>query len=190
MRNLKSLLILAVLGAATASCGNVVRSSRAPVLLVIDSLAGAGTPPGPPVESSLASVDACSGPCGDSGTVTLRVSLKDVGTGAVANAPSPNNDVTITGYRVSYRRTDGLNTQGIYVPYTFDGVVTGTIPATGTLTMNFELVRSIAKLQSPLLDVAKNRTVLAAIADVTFYGNDLVGNAVTATGSLQLEFRE
>ena len=47
MRHLGKFLVLAVLGAATASCGDVVRSGRAPVFLVIDTLtASQGAAPG------------------------------------------------------------------------------------------------------------------------------------------------
>ena len=44
MRHITRLFVLAALGAVTASCGDVARSGRAPVFLVIDSIgATAGT---------------------------------------------------------------------------------------------------------------------------------------------------
>ncbi len=40
MRSAHRIIILAALGAAAASCGDVVRQGRAPVLLVVNSLPG------------------------------------------------------------------------------------------------------------------------------------------------------
>ena len=78
---------------------------------------------------------------------------KDIGTGTTP-APSPNNEITVTRYRVTYRRSDGRNTPGVDVPYAFDGAATGTIPSGGTLTLDFELVRHIAKEEPPLAPLA------------------------------------
>ena len=39
--------------------------------------------------------------------------------------------MTIDRYRVSYRRADGRNMQGVDVPYTFDSAVTFTVPTQG-----------------------------------------------------------
>ena len=40
--------------------------------------------------------------------------------------PSDNSSMTITRYRVTYRRADGRNVPGIDVPYAFDGAATRT----------------------------------------------------------------
>ena len=63
----------------------------------------------------------------DTGTITLRAPLKDVGTSITTLAPSTNNEVTVNRYRVEYTRTDGRNVQGVDVPFAWDGAVTGTI---------------------------------------------------------------
>src|SRR5207245_6441050 len=114
----------------------------------------------------------------DLGQVTLRLSLKDQG-GAVTLAPSKNNEVTITRYHVDYIRADGRNTPGVDVPYGFDGAITGTIPANGTLVIGFELVRHDAKIEAPLALLLSNLSVIDTIAPVTFYGHDQVGNIVS-----------
>ena len=46
----------------------------------------------------------------------LRIAPKDIGT-ARHRRRRPNNEVTITRYRVIYRRADGRNTPGVDVPY-------------------------------------------------------------------------
>ena len=194
---------LAALAAMSASCGDVSRQGRSPVYLVIDSLQGrrGAATPGPlsgtvvsDVITNVTSPPPCSSgsPCptvfNDSGQVVLRTSLKDIGSAANPTVPTSNNEVTITRYRVSYRRADGRNIPGVDVPYGFEGAATGTIPTGGTLTLTFELVRSLAKEESPLLELKVSAVVITAIADVTFYGRDQVGNDITTTGSILIEF--
>jgi hypothetical protein len=102
--------------------------------------------------------------------------------------PTSNNQVTLTRYHVTYRRADGRNTPGLDVPFGFDGAATGTVPPTGALTLSFELVRHVAKQESPLAQLVLSPNIINTIADVTFYGTDLVGNAVSASGSMSIEF--
>lgn len=197
-RVLTSLASLAILAAASG-CGDVIRTGRAPVVLVIDLLQaasgggfGAGTFGGT-LRSDVIVLLSSPAPCtpaarcptvyNDSGQVTLRLVPKDVSV-----APTTNNQVTINRYRVSYRRADGRNTPGLDVPYGFDGAVTGTVPAISPLTLGFEIVRHVAKEETPLVQLAQNPQIIATIADVTFYGTDLVGNAVSVTGSILIEF--
>jgi len=101
---------------------------------------------------------------------------------------STNNEVTITRYHVSYRRADGRNTQGVDVPYAFDGVATGTVGPGTSLTLGFQLVRNVAKKESPLVQLVTNPVIITMIADVTFYGQDRVGNDVSASGAVQIDF--
>jgi hypothetical protein len=200
MRHVTTLFVLGALASATASCGDVARSGRAPVYLVIDSLGGAAggsasTQAGAVLHSDVLTRVTSPAPCSptepcytifsDSGDVALRTALKDV-TGTVA--PSTNNDVTITRYHVSYRRADGRNTQGVDVPYAFDGAITVTVPAAGTAHSGFELVRHDAKMESPLVQLVTNPQIITTIADVTFYGRDVVGTEIQATGSIQVDF--
>ena len=102
--------------------------------------------------------------------------------------PSTNNEVTITRVHVAYRRTDGRNTPGVDVPYAFDTGATATVPASGTVTMGFLLVRNTAKDESPLIQLKNNGVIISTIADVTLYGRDQVGNDISATGSIGVDF--
>jgi hypothetical protein len=183
---------------ATSTCGEVVREGRAPVYLVIDSLQGAqGNKPatlGNPLTSDVITNVTTPAPCSeatpcptvfnDLGSVVFRLVAKDVSV-----APTSNNQVRITQYHVAYRRADGRNTPGVDVPFGFDGAITGTVPPAGTATFGFELVRSVAKSETPLVQLVSNAGVLInAIADVTFYGRDQVGNDISAAGSISIEF--
>jgi hypothetical protein len=120
--------------------------------------------------------------------VTLRLVPKDIGPVGAAAVPSSNNEVTITRVHVQYRRADGRNTPGADVPYGFDGASTATVPATGTVTLGFLLVRNTAKSESPLIQLQTNGIIITTIADCTFYGRDRVGNDVSVTGSIQIDF--
>ena len=200
MRHFTTLVVLAAISAVTASCGDVARAGRAPVFLVIESLkATAGGTTNATATSFLQSdVQRLVSPCpvgsscatvfGDTGVATFHLSPKDIGALAVPTTPSSNNQVTLTRYHVTYRRADGRNTPGADVPYGFDGAATATVPASGTASIGFELVRTIAKTEAPLAQLALNFTIITTIADVTFYGQDLVGNEIQATGSIQVDF--
>jgi hypothetical protein len=201
-RSLKRLLLLGAIVACTASCGDVVRQGKAPVFLVVDLMEAAqGSATDEFFGFLLSDVltlvtepEPCSSenPCptyfNDVGRATFRIVPKDIGTTATPSAPTTNNEVTITRYRVTYRRADGRNTPGVDVPHGFDGAATGTVPLEGQLTLSFELVRNVSKKESPLVELIVNPTIITTIADITFYGQDRVGNEVTATGSIQIDF--
>jgi hypothetical protein len=173
------------------------------VFLVISLLQAqqGGTSPGPlsgiltsDVLTNVRSPAPCTSatPCptifNDFGQVSLTASLRDIGSSASPAEPTTNNAVTITRYRIRYRRADGRNVEGQDVPYGFDGAVTGTVSVGTTTALGFELVRHIAKEESPLVQLVSSRTIIACIAEVTFYGHDQVGNDVNVTGSILIEF--
>jgi hypothetical protein len=203
MQSVNRLVLLAALIAATASCGDVVRQGRAPVFLVIDRLEAArgGATAGEfggtlfsDVITNVTTPAPCTttAPCavtfGDSGRVTLRLVPKDLGTPTAPAALTSNNEVTIDRYRVVYTRTDGRNTPGVDVPYPFDSFVTGTVPSTGTLSLAFLLVRLVAKHEAPLVQLQGSPTFIDTRAELTFYGRDRVGNDISVTGSILIEF--
>ena len=202
MRYLTRCSGLAALVAATMSCGDVVRDGRSPVYLVIDALQAApGNRPttfGSNLFSSVITAITTPAPCStdnpcltvfaDNGQVVLRAPLKDVTSSSTPAAPTTNNEVTISRYRVTFKRADGRNTPGVDVPYGFDGAATATVPAGGSLTLGFELVRHVAKSEAPLARLIANPVVISTIAEVTFYGRDRVGNDISVTGNLTVDF--
>ena len=124
----------------------------------------------------------------DLGRVKFHIQLRDAGTTASPTTPTGTNSVTFTRYRVSYQRADGRNQQGVDVPYGFDSALTLTVPAGGDATASFELVRHTAKEEAPLQALINNSTIISTIATVTFYGQDLAGNDVVATGTIGVFF--
>jgi len=205
MRNATRLIGLVSLAASSVSCGDVVRQGSSPVYLVVDSLQAStgAVQPKPPsgtlisdVITNVTSPAPCTtdSPCptifGDSGTVQLHAPLKDIGATA-SLSPTSNNAVTINRYHVQYTRADGLDGPqyyGVYVPYPFDGAATGTVPPGGNLTLSFELVRSVAKQEAPLVQLRGGSNIISSIAVVTFYGVDSVGNQLQVTGKITIEF--
>ena len=189
MRRLSKLFALAALATVSASCGDVVRDGRAPVFLVIELLEGSAGTDGQMSTFVQSDVLTKGSVVNDAGRATLRLAPKDIGNPLNPTTPSSNNAVTIRRYRVAYKRADGRNREGVDVPYAFDGAATGTVPPTGKIELPFELVRHVAKMESPLAQLAlANPTVITTIAEVTFFGQDLVGNEITATGLIQVDF--
>jgi hypothetical protein len=199
MRMSTRLLGLAAMLAATVSCGDVVRQGRSPGVLVMNSLqasSGGGHNAGTLsafLQSDVVVLVTTPAPCtvatpcatvfSDNGSANVSLVMKDV-----TVQPTANNQVTITSYRVNYRRADGRNTPGVDVPFPISGAVTVTVVPGGSANIGFEIVRHTAKLESPLIQLRTNPDIITTIADITFYGKDLVGNDVTVTGSIQIDF--
>jgi len=123
----------------------------------------------------------------DVATATLRASLLDP---APILKPSQYNDIILDRYIVSYSRVDGKNRQGVDVPYSFEGSLSQILKIGTSVTLSFVVVREVAKLESPLIDLVQNRAegVIEATAKIEFYGHDLVNNKVMATGYLTIFF--
>ena len=43
-------------------------------------------------------------------------------------------------------------------------------------------------MESPLVELGSNAAIITTIAEVTFYGRDQVGNDVTVSGTMQIDF--
>ena len=188
-----------VLALAGSSCGEFVRGDASPVTLVIQLLEAAQGDTPAELSTLLTSDVVTDGSIfNDVGRVTMRLSFKDPGQPGVTNAPSEINQVTVTRYRVQYVRADGRNTPGVDVPFPFDGAVTFTVPMTGIAQAAFELVRHAAKVEPPLLALrtceagvitpVSGCTIITTIAEVTFYGQDHGGNAVSTVGRIGVSF--
>jgi hypothetical protein len=195
--------LLVGVAAASVSCGEVARTGRASSYVIIDRVEGAsGAEPGSFGTTVLSDVqtlvEATVGGqsvrtptvYNDLGRATFRFGLKNPGTAASPVAPTTLNEITLTRYRVAFRRSDGRNTPGVDVPYAFDGAFTLTIPAAGSAQGSFDLVRHQSKLEPPLRNLIGGGGALfiSTIAEITFWGRDQAGNDVEATGTLSVTF--
>jgi hypothetical protein len=181
------LVTLACLAAITAGCGDLVRQGRGPVMVVVDNIEAAAGGEGTGGAFLLSDVLAADGitVINDNGVATLRSIAKNpISVGSL----SPINDITITRYRVTYRRSDGLSTPGRDVPYPIESAAAARIPTAGSAEVAFELVRHNQKREAPLAGLGSGLVKLSMLADVTFYGHDQAGNDVSAAGSIGVTF--
>ena len=198
--------VVLVAGAALVSgaCGDTATQGRSPAYLVIDSLtASSGAKPETSsnfLESDVitnvkVTIDGQSVTVPtvfeDAGQVEMHASLKDPGTATSPLEPTSMNFITVDRYRVNFIRADGRNTPGVDVPYPFDGAATGTITG-GSSKLAFVLVRAQAKKEAPLqgLRGLGAAQIISTIAEVTFYGRDQAGNAVSVTGRISVNFAD
>ena len=183
---LNALLLAGViaLSGVSATCSEFIRQDQSPVTLVIDRLEASPGEASTFAGTLQSDVVTNGGIISDSARVTMRLIMKDVGT-----APSPVNAVTITRYRVTYRRADGRSVPGVDVPFPFDSGLTFTVQPGSIASATFELVRHSAKLEAPLAALAQSiGLVYSTVADVTFFGHDQAGNDLSVTGSIGVQF--
>ena len=190
-RTLLSMVARLAIGAAcaistTACGGELLRTGRAPVYLLVERVET--QPQGGAVSGGflLSDVRTSEGSAfNDNVIVTLRADAKnqDVPT-------TPVNAVTLTRYRVDYRRTDGQSRPGLDVPYGFDGALSQTVLAGSSTGVTFEIVRHQAKFEPPLANMAGfgGLGFLSVIADMTIYGRDQNGNEVKVNASVDIHF--
>jgi len=178
------ILILAA-AAAAASCGDVARTGRSPVQIVVVNLVAAqGSDPTKFAGVLQSDVLTKGSVFNDIGSADLIVQVKNPGV-----APTTLNQVTVDRIHVDYVRADGHNVPGVDVPYGFDGAATGTLKQDGTKsTLIFELVRHVAKVETPLVQLANSPNIITTIGQVTFYGHDMAGNEMNVTGQIQIDF--
>jgi hypothetical protein len=192
VRALRALAVLALLAGAVACANPVENESQSASRLLLDSLTGMDAEGNAAnfLNSDVVLVDAMTGALSwraDVATATFSVIPYDpepiLGTSAYY-------DVQITRYTVTFVRADGRNVPGKDVPVPFEGQVSIKVPVNETGALSFVLVREVAKQEMPLLGLysAGIGDVLNMTAVVEFYGHDMSGRTVKATGSLPVYF--
>jgi hypothetical protein len=193
IHSVKGVLAAVVCGLSITSCADLARTGTGPAYLIIDSVAASrgGSSSATFTNNLESDVVTRSSVFSDIGQARIRAVMKNA---LSTTAPSPINSITLTRYRVHYRRTDGQNQQGIDVPYDIEGGTTATVEVgSDTPTVvGFDLVRLQAKLERPLRNLvgAGGLIVISTIAEVTFYGADQAGNDVSITGSIDVKFAD
>jgi hypothetical protein len=126
----------------------------------------------------------------DNLSVSFGLALKNPGTGDAPSEPSPINFITVSRYHVQFVRSDGRNTEGIDVPYAFDGATTVTIGNAGGSAL-VTLVRVQSKSEAPLKALAgASGPSISTIAEITFYGQDQAGHAVSVVARISVNFAD
>jgi len=172
----------AALALAMAGCGaDYVEGDRSTVLLLVESING-----GAPIMSDVRGA-------GDNPDTIVNC-LATVSVSARTKNPlvsvTPVQDVRLTRYEVSYRRSDGRGVEGVDVPYAISGNMTIIVPAGGDPTsFAVDLVRHQAKLVPPLSNITGLQLV-TMFADVTLSGATISGSNVSAQGTVQVTFAD
>ena len=178
---------LVALAVASASCGSV-REGTGTSFLIVEGMDFAPGNDRTQFEATLHSdVNTPGGNFDDLGRATFRLGLKDPGSSTAPNTPTQNQFITIDRYHVRFFRADGRNTQGVDVPYEFDGAFTATVGG-NSVQSAFVVVRHDAKREAPLAILGSNRLILTIIAEVTFYGRDQTGHETQAVARASIDF--
>jgi len=189
-----SLKIMAILSAIFLlfSCNPLENETESESLLVVQNITGVDIDGNTVnyLQSDVQKIDSQTGQpyiIADAAKATLKVSLLDPTPGVQS---SQYNSITINRYVVSYSRSDGHNTPGVDIPYSFEGSLSNLIDVGSTATIAFIIVREVAKLEPPLINLVEGgeEGVLQVTAKVDFYGQDMANNKVKATGYLNIFF--
>ena len=193
MSNVTRLAAVAVIAVISASCGgDLMLTGRGATYLTIMGMQARRGGGSEISDNLLSDVATAAGSIfNDLGVAVIRNELKDCGCLA-GNAATPTsiNSVTLTRYRVVYRRTDGRNTPGVDVPFGFDGAITATIPAGDERTVVFDIVRHASKAEPPLRNLVQlgGQFIISTVAEITFFGRDQNGNEVSVSGMMDVTF--
>ena len=185
-------IVTLTLVVASASCGSTVRQGTGTSFLIVNELEFARGNEPETFSANLLSdvitvVDDVPTFFNDLGRVTFSLGLKDPGPAGSPTQPTQNQFITVDRYHVRFFRADGRNTQGVDVPYEFDGAFTVTV-GSSQAEAGFTIVRNIAKREAPLQALRTNGLILSTIAEITFYGRDQTGHEVVATARTSVDF--
>jgi hypothetical protein len=123
-------------------------------------------------------------------SATLEAKLK--APESMGPGPTYQNRIFIHTYEVRYTYVDSLNMATTSVPATFQGRLSVGIDIDSSASIEFVIVREQAKAALPLSDIIGviPARLLQVVAQVTFYGEDIAGNPVQATGYLTIYFAD
>ncbi len=167
-----------VLGLVMVGCSaDYVTESQATVLLVVTAIND-----GSPILSDVR---------GDTGTILncqTQVSLDSILKNP-QDPSAPTENVVLQRYDVSYVRSDGRGVEGLDVPYRFSAPLTATVTVGGSQAVTIDIVRHQAKLEPPLSNIT-GLDIVEMTANVTFYGETISRQGVSASGAATIRFAD
>ncbi len=186
------ILGLAALALLAWACNPVENDSKSPSMIVIESIRGTDIEGNEAdyLQSDVVKVDATTQAQSihaDPALASLRAATLDP---KPVSGVSQWSDIMLTRYVVSYSRADGKNVPGTDVPYPFEGSLSFLLKNSVTTDVGFIAVREVAKAEPPLVNLVANRAegVIQCRAQIDFYGQDMTGKKVKATGYLTVFF--
>ena len=191
----RALMGAALVAAATVlpACTDRQLEGSGSSYLIVDALNGSAGDADDFAGQLESDVLSTTGVVSDVGQVDLRLGMKDPGSTTSPATPTSANFITITRYHVKYVRTDGRNTQGVDVPFEFDGGASVTVRDTAAIsTLVITLVRAQAKLEAPLLALRNQggQVILTTIAEVTLFGKDQAGRDASVKAKIGVTFAD
>ena len=187
---------LAVLAALAAlSCNPIENSTQSASLLTVVTITGLDITNKDTnfTQSDVLTTDSATG----LSTITDDAAKATLAASTLAPNPpagtSQYNDIQFDKIVISYSRTDGRNSPGVDVPYSFEQNLSQIIRIGEQITISFIIVRATAKQEPPLIGLRAGTSrgeVLYTNARIDFYAHDLAGKKVTATGYLHVEFAD
>ena len=181
MRAVSLASAIALLAGLAGCSADYAESSKAQYYLLLTSIND-----GSPLQSD---VRLGGGICPD--YVSLRV--ENHAKNPSLSAPGFRGDMVIERYEVRYLRSDGRNTQGVDVPYSFTGNVAREIVAEEATTLSLEVVRRQAKVEPPLASLVDvgGSLIVTMFAEISIQARMTTGEATnTATARLQIDFAD
>jgi hypothetical protein len=172
------------------SCNALENNTQSASMLVINSLRGT-TLKGDAadyLQSDVLIVDP------DTGAQTITADSAIVNVTAKLLEPTPSlptsvyNDIQLERYVVTFSQPNGNKVEGRDVPYSFEGRLSALVKVGTDLDVGFIIVREVAKMEPPLVDLVDGTNVLQVTAKIDFYGKDMAGKSVKATGYLTIFF--
>jgi hypothetical protein len=180
--------VLAAVAALAGCSAGYTTDNTSSVLLIV-----AGANGGQPLRSDVLTDGAV---ISDSAVLAVAIRFKNPN---IITVPSIPNAVIIERYEIRYRRSDGRGVEGQDVPFSISGNVTAAfdVKTSGTDPLNVEVVRAQAKLEPPLRNLRSvtgtslgGAFVVSMFADITLHGRTISGQAVSGTGTLQIDFAD
>jgi len=186
-------LILTALALVIAACNPLENKTESMSLLLVESVTGfdmAGKEAGY-IQSDVLYVDP------ETGAQSIIADVAKANLTARTLDPSPIMgtssfaDIQLSRYTVTFYRIDGKSMPGVDVPFPFEGQISTLIKIGTSTQVALIIVREAAKQEPPLLNIlqASSRAeVFTVTAQIDFYGHDLTGKAVKATGYIPITF--
>jgi hypothetical protein len=191
MKLLPSLTLVTLGGLAMTSCNlnpNFANNGNSPILFNITSING-----GAQLDSDVLSGEGATPPlsfvCPDLVGIRVENHLKNPNISTI----DFRGDITINRYEVHYFRSDGRGVEGVDVPYTISGNIAVEVLSGAAVTIPIEVVRRQAKLEPPLLQLrgtGGSIGVVTVIAEITLHAVTTIGQTMTATARMQIDFAD
>ncbi|NIO48937.1 MAG: hypothetical protein GTN73_05805 [Candidatus Aminicenantes bacterium] len=165
------------------SCDNTVGDSeKSGVVLTVTRILGMDAE-GNDADYLISDVQTAGGYLTNPVVATLEAKLKKPA--PLLPGESYKTSVMINRYTVTY-----TSPEGDPVPLGFEGSLSAVCEVDGTVDLDILAVRAEAKTVPPLSNLIGTFNVIWAVAEIVFFGHDLDGNPIQATGYLTIYFAD